>query len=92
MPAARADILSAYDWYAARDPAVADAFRLRLDTTVRRIAEQPEGYQLVYRELRRALLPRFPFGVFFQIRPGLVQIVGVLHTSRDPALWRARSE
>ncbi len=92
MPAARVDILAAYDWYAERNPSIAEPFQAHLDTTVRRIAEQPERYQLVHWQLRRALLSRFPFGVFFQVLPGLVQIVGVIHTSRNPALWRGRSE
>ncbi len=39
---------------------------------------------------RRALLIRFPYGVFFRLKPELIKVVAVIHLSRHPATWQRR--
>jgi len=42
-------------------------------------------------KLRRALVQRFPFGVFYvPSRNGHIVVVAVLHAARDPRLWGKR--
>ena len=50
----------------------------------------PGLYAPIYRELRRTLLHRFPYAVFYVERTNEIIVAAVLHTSRDPPLWRAR--
>lgn len=50
----------------------------------------PETFLLVYRNLRRALLRRFPYGVFFAARPDLISAVACMHAHRDPRRWQER--
>jgi toxin ParE1/3/4 len=45
---------------------------------------------LVYRDVRRALVGRSPFAVFYVVQPDTVIVVAVLHTARNPRLWRNR--
>jgi hypothetical protein len=40
--------------------------------------------------LRRALLHRFPFGAFYVVDGDGAVVIGVLHGSRDPRLWKSR--
>ncbi len=42
-------------------------------------------------DVRRALLKRFPYAVFFRIAEDGLQVLGCFHTSRDPRRWEARS-
>ncbi len=90
-PLARSDITFAVDWYNQKSSPIAEDFKVNLDRTMYRISEHPERYRVVHRDMRRALLSKFPFGVFFRVLPEIIQVVGVLHTSQDPALWRRRS-
>jgi plasmid stabilization system protein ParE len=90
-PAAELDLADSVDWYAAVSPALPSAFRLALDTTFRQIAEYPESYPLVERGIRRALLRRFPHGVFYRLEAGVILVVGVLPTARNPRIWQARN-
>jgi plasmid stabilization system protein ParE len=89
-PEAERDIGDAADWYDRQRPGLSLEFRAALDKTLDAIAENPRVHPQVYRSLRRALVRRFPFGVFFVPRSKSVIVVAVLHTARDPRLWRAR--
>lgn len=89
-PEAEGDIVAARDWYEERRRGLSLEFRASLDERLSRIEANPELHARVYRELRRALLRRFPFGVFYVIPPKVISRLAVFHTSRNPALWRAR--
>lgn len=88
---ARRDVLDAYRWYEDRSPGLGLRFRDVLDDTVTRIRQNPRGYQMLFRELRRALLHGFPYGVFFKDHEEVVIVVAVLHTRRDPNTWKSRA-
>jgi plasmid stabilization system protein ParE len=90
-PAAELDIADAIDWYGAISPELPLVFRLVLDTTLGLVAEFPDSYALVARGLRRALLRRFPHGVFYRHEASVIQVVAVLPTTREPRVWQARS-
>ena len=44
----------------------------------------------VQRNTRRALLRRFPYGIYCRIYPDTIVIVACMHGRRDPKRWRAR--
>lgn len=88
---ARRDVLEAHRWYRERSPRLGNRFRDALDATIERIRQNPLGYQVLFRELRRALLRRFPYAVFFRCQDDVVVVVAVLHTRRDPAVWQSRA-
>ena len=90
--AAEADIAEAARWYEQRSPGLGSEFLRAVDVTLAEITRMPERYPLVRGRARRALLRRFPYGVFFVATPDLVSVVACLHARRDPRLWRERSE
>jgi len=59
-PAAAADIEDAFDWYEAQRLALGDEFQASIRDILDRIANNPNLYQVVHRDTRRALLKRFP--------------------------------
>ena len=88
--AARADTLDAIDWYEARQGGMGKSFAGELDDITTRIGTNPLLFPVVRRGVRRAVLRRFPYGVFFRVLPDRVQVIACLHTSRDPRRWEAR--
>ncbi len=44
---------------------------------------------ILFRRLRRRLLHRFPYGVFYLYDPSLIRVLAILHSSRDPHLMTA---
>lgn len=88
---ARRDVLDAHRWYREQSSQLGRRFRDELDATILRIRQNPVGYQVLLRELRRALLRRFPYAVFFKNHDEAVIVVAVLHMRRDPAIWKSRA-
>ncbi len=89
-PPAVADLTDAISWYKQTRLGLEAEFRLCVEEVIERICRYPEAHPIVTRRLRRALLLRFPYGVFYLSDPARVRIVAILHTSRDPREWRLR--
>ena len=66
------------------------ALEEEVDQVFERIGEQPEMYQVVATKMRRAQLERFPFSVFYRILPEWIEVIGVVHQSRNPREWQRR--
>ena len=90
-PAAEQDILLAQRWYLSEAPHVLASFEEEIDRSFGRIGDAPKIYQAVEAEVRRAPLQRFPLSVFYRILPEWIEVIGVVHQSRDPRRWRRRT-
>jgi len=88
---ARADALEAFVFYEGRRPGLGLRFRDHLDLALTRIREDPTRYPIVYREVRRRLVDRFPYGVCYREYPDVVLVIAVMHGRRDPGRWRRRA-
>ena len=89
-PDADADVEAAFDWYEGELSGLGQQFLDELLLTYERIAAGPLRYQLVAGEVRRSLLRRFPYAVYFIVEAEAVVVLAVLHASRDPAEWQRR--
>lgn len=89
--AARAEYDDAADWYEARSPGLGAAFTAAVRVILDRIAAQPAYYATVLDTIREALVPGYPFCVYYREETGRVLVLSVFHTSRDPAVWQARA-
>lgn len=55
------------------------------------ISEMPLLFAVVHRNIRRAPLRRFPFGIFYHVDDEGIVVVAVMHDRRDPRNWQART-
>ena len=90
-PAAAADIDEAFLWYESRLSGLGDEFLGALRAALLGIAAQPTLHSVIHRDTRRALLLRFPYGVFYRLCDDVVVIVACMHGQRDPRQWRSRA-
>lgn len=90
--AAEADILDAALLYEQRSPGLGREFLDAVDATLTEIVAMPERYPVVRGEARRALLRRFPYGVYFVASPKLVQVIACMHARRDPRRLQERTD
>jgi hypothetical protein len=56
-----------------------------------RVAETPGGYALVEDDVRRALVRRFPYGVFFVDDDDSIAVIAVFHLAMSPSRLDARA-
>ncbi|HEY4219380.1 MAG TPA: type II toxin-antitoxin system RelE/ParE family toxin [Gemmatimonadaceae bacterium] len=90
-PAARADLRAAREWYADQQAGLALELRDMVDVTLADIGEYPERYAEIDPGIRRAVLGKFPYAIFYRIRTDNIEILAVLHHRRDPLVWRSRA-
>ena len=89
-PEAEADALEAYRWYSEQLPGLGDDFLAEVDRALESIGANPEAHRKLHREFRRVLTRRFPYAVFYAVRGDRIVVFAILHTARDPRLWRKR--
>lgn len=84
------EVDEAYRFYEGRQTGLGDDFLAALEAVYRAIAATPEMHQIIEGEVRRSVLRRFPYCVYYRIRPDRVEVFAVQHGRRDPADWRRR--
>jgi plasmid stabilization system protein ParE len=89
--AARAELIEARDWYAARNPELADRFTAEVENIVERMAAAPLQFPVVHKDVRRARCRRFPYALFFRVAGGTLHVIACFHGKRDPRQWQRRS-
>ena len=65
-------------------------FVAEVDAALSRVADNPLQYQVLHRDARRAVVHRFPYGVFYRVEARDIVVLCVSHLHRDPASWKAR--
>ncbi|MCK9607640.1 MAG: type II toxin-antitoxin system RelE/ParE family toxin [Methylomonas sp.] len=81
------EIGEAREWYESQSPGLGEEFIAAMELQLKRLEQAPLLYSEVIPGVRRALLPRFPFGLFYVVRGNLVHILAVLHDARNPNRW-----
>lgn len=87
-PSAESDIEKAYSWYENQRPGLGRQFTEELEIVFDRLAETPLIYADIYKGVRRALIRRFPFAVFFLTTESEVRVLAVVRMTRNPLVWR----
>jgi plasmid stabilization system protein ParE len=90
QPRARAEAEQAAAWYEEQRPGLGIEFVLELDAAIERAEASPLGYEQVFAEVRRSLLRRFPYAVYFLYESGVVEVFAVLHQHRTIEEWQSR--
>ncbi|HEX5051997.1 MAG TPA: type II toxin-antitoxin system RelE/ParE family toxin [Planctomycetota bacterium] len=88
--AAAVDMAEAAAWYQHREPGLGETFLAATDALLEHIVEHPRRFRIAYAALRRALVPRFPYCVFYRVESELVLVVAVMHGRRNPTAWQQR--
>ncbi|HEU4588739.1 MAG TPA: type II toxin-antitoxin system RelE/ParE family toxin [Gemmatimonadales bacterium] len=89
-PGAARDITAAHAWYRARSPEVAAGFLDALDARLAELGRRPAAFPVVHRDVRRCLLGRFPYALYFRLLPDEVRIVACTHLRRHHRRWQRR--
>lgn len=81
------EIGEAFKWYEAQSQGLGLEYEAALELQLRRLEQAPTLYAEVFPGVRRTLLARFPYGVFYTVKNDLVHILAVIHTARNPKRW-----
>jgi plasmid stabilization system protein ParE len=84
------DLAEAALWYEEQAAGLGGQF---LDETLAAfvsITEMPLACQVIYRNTRRFLIHRFPFGIYYRVEENTIVVVAIMHGSRNPLRWKGR--
>ena len=90
-PAAAADVEEAFSWYERQRLGLGEQFLESVSVGLREIADYPLRQAIILRDVRRLLLKRFPYAVFYRVYPGVIVVAACMHGWRDPLRWRERT-
>ena len=90
LPEVEEDIIGGYIWYESKSPGLGDEFLHMFYACAGEIPRNPLRYAKIYNELRRCLLRRFPYAIYFMIKDEQVIVFGLFHCARDPRTIRIK--
>jgi plasmid stabilization system protein ParE len=88
---AEADLADAKKWYEQQRAGLGDEFILCVDAAFERIRRMPEVHLILHKGVRRGLVRRFPYGIFYRVEEDYISVLAVMHNRRDPQRWQSRA-
>lgn len=79
------------DWYDSHRQGLGLEFLTAVERVFARIRETPELHAVELRGVRRTGTERFPYVVYYRLLIESIEVLAVLHGSRDPRRWRSRA-
>ena len=89
-PEAEHDIAQAFDWYETKKPGLGIEFIMAVDDAFTAIQQLPLAFAIVHREVRRALLRKFPYGIYYVAGEKGISVIACFHAKRAPSGWKRR--
>jgi len=89
-PEADTELAEAREWYARQRQDLDLEFMRSIDDALSRIVANPNQYPYVYKGLRRCVVRRFPFAIFYEVASDEVDVIAVFHSRRDADRWKSR--
>ena len=89
-PEAESDIAEAFNYYQAQLSGLGAEFVATLERQLELLSENPLQYEVRYRGVRRAVMRRFPYAIFYLFEGESVVVLAVEHQARDPEHWKQR--
>ena len=88
---AEADIAEAYQYYESCSEGLGADFMLCIDEAISKIQRNPKLYKVVLRKIRRTLIRRFLYGIYYLLNEDEIIVLAVVHARQNPEHWQSRS-
>ena len=89
-PDAETELIEAARFYEQRVVSLGADFLGDADAAVLRIQEAPKRWRILEGDVRRYLMQRFPFAIYYRVLPEHIRILAFANHSRHPDYWRYR--
>lgn len=89
-PDAEEELIEAARFYEGRVAMLGRGFLDAADHAVRLIRAAPERFRVVDSDVRRLIMDRFPYSIYFRLLSDEIRILAFTHQSRHPEYWRSR--
>jgi plasmid stabilization system protein ParE len=92
LPEAEEELTTALHWYEAQRDGLGIEFIEAVEATMLQAVADPLRWPvwLLDDRVRRAVVQRFPYLLFYEVRPDAVAFVAVTHARRESGYWLHR--
>lgn len=88
---AEVDLAEAAHWYEQQQAGLGHEFLDLALSLLHSLPQHPLQYPAIHKNVRRVLLHRFPFGIFYRVEADYILVLAVMHASRHPGRWQRRT-
>lgn len=89
-PEAAREVQEAFDWYEEKSEGLGLEFLRAADACMAGIKRNPLSSPALYQEIRRSLLRRFPYALFYMVKEERIVVLACFHAKRSPIDWMRR--
>jgi toxin ParE1/3/4 len=90
-PDAETELIEAAQFYERRISTLGSQFLDAAEIAIGVIQNAPERWSVIEADVRRYLMPRFPYALYYRVHSDHIRILAFKHNSRHPDYWRYRS-
>ena len=89
---AEIDIEEAIIWYESAQIDLGNEFFKSIDESISFISINPQCSQEIYKEIRRFVIRKFPYGIYYKVNmlTTEIEIIGVIHFKRNVRILKRR--
>ncbi|HEY2910135.1 MAG TPA: type II toxin-antitoxin system RelE/ParE family toxin [Gemmataceae bacterium] len=88
---AEAEFDEAFDYYDDQREGLGTEFASEIQKVLDRIAANPSMHQIAFADIRKGVVRRFPYSIFYRPHANHIEVVAIFHSSRDPSVWQDRA-
>jgi hypothetical protein len=85
------ELVDAFSWHEMQAPGIGYEFLAEFDRALDRIGQYPESASANRDGMRRVLINRFPYGIWYALEEDIV-VYAIAHLHREPHYWLDRTE
>jgi plasmid stabilization system protein ParE len=89
-PEALDDLMEAFQWHEEQRSSLGREFMAAVEAKLEQVQAGPKQFPRVRGSIRRTIVHRFPYGIFFVENSESINVIAVMHHARDPKHWRRR--
>ena len=88
--AAKEELLNARDYYDDLNFGLGKSFILEIEKTVTIITKNPFAYPIIRKNIRKAVIMKFPYSILYIIEKDIIYLLAIMHQKRKPLYWKNR--
>ncbi len=89
-PDAETEVIQAAQYYESKLTGLGGDFLTETDSAVETILSDPSRFPVIEDDIRRYLVKRFPYGIYYRIAGDTVRVLVVKHHKRHPDYGKHR--
>lgn len=88
---ARREYDDSQDYYESQQQGLGLQFFQAVEDVLQRMASNPRQWPEVYKKVREAPVPNWPFSIYYRVQRKQIVVISVFHHARNPDVWKSRT-